>query len=636
MVEHPFTTMASFLPPARSLKNLRPLVSWAAALAALAPLVRAAEEPATFFDREGQSLNGEWRAIVDPYDTGYYDYRSQPYDQQAHPPHDAFFMDAKPRSSSDLLEYDFDRARTLRVPGDWNTQAKELFYYEGSVWYRRTFAAPSAAPGTRVFLDFGAANARADVYLNGEKLGVHVGGFTPFAFEVSGRLRPDRNSLVVRVNNTRTADGIPALATDWWNYGGLTRDVKVVVVPATFIAAHRLSLESELTHVISGSVRLEGAHGGETVEVSIPELGIRATATAAADGMAAVRLAAPQLELWSPDHPKLYAVHVRCGADETTEPIGFRTVRTEGRRILLNGQPIFLRGICLHDEFPLEGGGRVTTPAQSAQLLGWARELGCNFVRLAHYPHNETTLRAADRLGILVWSEIPVYWAISWKNPATYAQAEQQLTEMIHRDQERAAVIIWSLANETPIIPERTDFIGRLARKARALDRTRLLAAAMERRAKPDAPNVQLVQDPLAELVDLVSFNEYLGWYEGLPDRCAQAQWEIAYNKPIFVSEFGGDAVQGRHGTRDDRWSEEYQANLYVQNLAMLDRIPGLAGMSPWILIDFRSPRRMLAGTEDGYNRKGLISSAGVKKAAFLILQQYYKSKVEGYVRRIP
>jgi beta-glucuronidase len=153
------------------------------------------------------------------------------------------------------------------------------------------------------------------------------------------------------------------------------------------------------------------------------------------------------------------------------------------------------------------------------------------------------------------------------------------------------------------------------------------VSAAMEKRAKPGAKDVSIVQDPLADIVDLVSFNEYVGWYDGTPDKCARVQWEIPYNKPVFISEFGGDARQGLHGGKNERWTEEYQADLYRQTLPMLEKIPGLAGFSPWILVDFRSPRRMLPGIQDGFNRKGLISSDGVKKEAFGILQQYYAAK---------
>ena len=246
-----------------------------------------------------------------------------------------------------------------------------------------------------------------------------------------------------------------------------------------------------------------------------------------AQGRAAFQFAAANLELWSPEHPKLYNVELSCGADKIAEPVGFRTIRTRGKQILLNGQPVFLRGVCIHEEFPLNGGGRVNSADKARQLLLWAKELGCNFVRLAHYPHNEDMTRLADQLGVLVWSEVPVYWTIDWTNADTYANAERQLTDEIRRDDNRASIIIWSLANETPVSEARTQFLTRLAARARELDATRLLSAAMEKHGKPGAANVNIVQDPLADLVDVVAFNEYVGWYDGLPDKCAKVSWEI-------------------------------------------------------------------------------------------------------------
>jgi beta-glucuronidase len=577
------------------------------------------------FLHAGQSLNGEWKTIVDPYETGYYDYRWQVRDQGASPNRaETFYLDARPTDPSDRIEYDFDTSPTLKVPGDWNTQRPELFYYEGTLWYRTKFAAAPLEAGQRAFLRFGAANYRADVYLNGKKLGAHIGGFTPFSYEVTKQLKPGTNSLVVRVDNKRAKEGVPTLNTDWWNYGGLTRDVTLVRVPAAFIVQHQIHLESETNRVLSGWVEVTGVTAGEPVEVAIPELGVTNTATTDASGRANFQLQPAKLELWSPETPKLYDVRLSCARDSITEAIGFRTIRTHGKDLLLNGKPIFLRGICIHEEFPLHGGGRVTTPAQAEQQLRWARDLNCNFVRLAHYPHNEAITRLADRLGILVWSEVPVYWTIDWTNSATYQNAERQLSDMIQRDRNRASIIIWSLANETPVSPARTKFLGNLAARARALDPTRLLSAAMEKHSKTGAPNVSVVQDPLADIVDIVSFNQYTGWYDGLPEKCARVTWEIPYNKPVFVSEFGGDARQGLHGPKTQRWTEEYQEDLYVQTLAMLDKIDGLCGFSPWILVDFRSPRRVLPGVQDGFNRKGLISSDGVKKKAFTVLQNYY------------
>jgi len=460
----------------------------------------------------------------------------------------AMLRDVKPADPSERVEYDFDTSPVLHVPWDWNTQRPELLYYEGSVWYRKQFDFAGLQPGEHAFVRFGAVNYRADVYLNGKKLGVHVGGFTPFSFEVTKLLKPGTNSLVVKVDNKRSKDAVPTVSTDWWNYGGITREVKIVTVPKSFIADHRLTLESETTKTISGWVQIAGAGAGESVELSVPELGEKLSAKTDGSGRAAFHFTPAGLSLWSPETPKLYEVRISHGADAVAERIGFRTVRTQGKQILLNGKPVFLRGICIHEEFSLNGGGRVNSPEKAKQLLLWAKELGCNFVRLAHYPHNEAMTRLADELGILVWSEVPVYWTIDWTNAGTYANAQSQLTDEIQRDANRASIIIWSLANETPVSKPRTKFLTRLAERARSLDHTRLISAAMEKHGKPGAENVSVVQDPLADVVDVVAFNEYTGWYDGLPEKCAKVSWEIPYNKPVFISEFGGDAKQGLHG----------------------------------------------------------------------------------------
>jgi len=591
------------------------------------PALRADNIPDLFL-HAGVLLNGEWKSIIDPYETGFYDYRWEQRDLNNKPSRsETFYLDVKPADSGERVEYDFDTSPALNVPGDWNTQRPELMYYEGSVWYRKKFDSAGLGDGQRAFVRFGAVNYRADVYLNGKKLGTHVGGFTPFTFEVTQQLKKGANSLVIKVDNKRAKDAVPTLNTDWWNYGGITREVKIVTVPKKFIADHRLALESEATRAISGWVQIAGAGEGESVELSVPELGEKLSVKTDASGRAAFRFVPAKLQLWSPETPKLYEVRITHGGDAVTEPVGFRTVRTQGKQILLNGKPVFLRGICIHEEFPLNGGGRVNTADKAKQLLLWAKELNCNFVRLAHYPHSEAMTRLADELGLLVWSEVPVYWTIDWENEKTYQNAQSQLADNIERDANRASIIIWSLANETPVSEARTKFLSKLANKARSLDKTRLLSAAMEKHSKPGTQNVNIVQDPLADIVDIVAFNQYVGWYDGLPEKCGKVSWEIPYNKPVFVSEFGGDARQGHHGSKDQRWTEEFQEDLYLQTLPMLDKIDGLSGLTPWILVDFRSPRRVLPGIQDGFNRKGLISSKGEKKKAFSVLQEYYRKR---------
>jgi beta-glucuronidase len=195
---------------------------------------------------------------------------------------------------------------------------------------------------------------------------------------------------------------------------------------------------------------------------------------------------------------------------------------------------------------------------------------------------------------------------------------------MITRDQNRASVIVWSVANETPVSAERTNFLKALVDSARSADGTRLISAAMEVRSDPDNADHKIVDDPFGEFTDLLSFNEYIGWYDGTPDKLDRVTWTIKYAKPVFISEFGADAKQGLHGDPRARFTEEYQEDFYRRTLAMLQRIPGFTGLTPWILCDFRSPRRPLPKVQDGWNRKGLIGQNGARKKAFAVLKKFY------------
>jgi len=563
--------------------------------------------------RKTISLDGEWQTIVDPYESGFYDYRYQPSAN-------GFFKNAKPNNKSDLIEYDFDNSASLKVPGDWNTQRDQLFFYEGTIWYKKSFDY-QRRPNTRLFVYFGAANYQADVYLNGQKLGQHEGGFTPFNFEITNLVQSTGNFLIVKVDNKRRRDAVPTLMTDWWNYGGLTRDVKLVETPATFVHDYMIQLEKGSRQRITGWVKLAGDKLNQRITVRIPEARVSRTFNTDASGSAVIDFNA-DLTLWSPENPKLYDVTIEAETDQVRDQIGFRSIETKGTEILLNGRPIFLRGVCIHEEAPVRS-GRAYSQEDARKLLGWAKELGANFVRLAHYPHNESMIREADRMGIMVWSEIPVYWTILWENPATLENARNQLTDMIGRDKNRAAVVIWSVANETPLSDARLSFLRKLIEHARSLDPTRLMSAAMERHYT-DA-KTQMIDDPLGEYLDVLGCNEYVGWYDGLPAKADGLEWKTKYEKPLVMSEFGGDALYGHHGDASERWTEEYQENLYRHQLGMLKRIPFLRGTAPWILTDFRSPRRPLPKIQDYWNRKGLISSGGEKKKAFYVMQQYYR-----------
>ncbi|MEN0003536.1 MAG: glycoside hydrolase family 2 TIM barrel-domain containing protein [Bacteroidota bacterium] len=579
--------------------------------------------------RPSVSLNGNWHYIIDPYETGYRNHRKwEPFDEFENTKASArpYWTNSKVQQPSDRIEYDFEKSPTLQVPGDWNHQAAELLYYEGTLWYERDFHF-TKMPNQRYVLHFGAANYRADVYLNGQKVGFHEGPYDPFHFEITELLADGKNEIIVRVDNRRSTDRVPGLTTDWWNYGGITRDVKIVALPQTFISDYSIQLDPNNPEEVVGYVQLDGNQLEQDVQIALPEVDLSATFRTNATGKAAIRFSAKALQKWYPKRPKCYQVHLHTAQDTLVDKIGFRTIEAKGQDILLNGQSIFLRGISLHEENPFRV-GRAHSLEDARLLFNWAKELNCNMVRLAHYPHNENMPRLADEMGLLLWEEIPVYWGINYANPATYEQAENQLKSLVQRDKNRASVIIWSVANETPRTdPNRLTFLQKMADAVRSMDATRLVSAALDR-TEDKAKKLVRITDPFAAASDMVSVNEYIGWYGSTPERIPQMTWDVSeHDKPFFISEFGAGALYNHRGPKEQRWTEDYQDWMYRETLQMLDQIPSLRGMTPWILVDFRSPRRNLPIIQDGWNRKGLISNGGFKKQAFYTLRDYYQKK---------
>ena len=579
----------------------------------LAPTFGRAQTPAPLIQnvmhRNVVSLDGDWHYIVDPHDIGSTSPNSRRYYPNARPATDG------------VVEYDYAKSPTLHVPGDWNSQRPELLLYDGTVWYERSFTYHAAA-GRRTFLYVGAANYRAHVWMNGQSLCEHEGGFTPFDCDATALLKDGENFVVISVNDARHADDVPALSPDWWNYGGLTRDVALVEVPKTFIEDYFLQLERGSTTHITGWVRITGASAGQNVTVRIPELKISRDVSTDDTGLARIAFDASGLQLWTPGNPRLYDVAFQAADDHVSDEIGFRSIEVRGTDILLNGKPVFLRGISMHEEAPYRS-GRAHGADDARTLLGWAKDLGCNFVRLAHYPHDEYTTRMADHMGLLLWSEIPVYQSIEWSGAGMLEKAKHQLAEMITRDKNRGAIVLWSVTNESKAIPERNSFVHELVAMARSLDPTRLVTAATNQFSRPEHKLV--LEDPIVADLDVIGINEYFGWYYVTPADLNLTTWTLPQDKPLIISEFGGDAKQGLHGRPDERWTEEYQEEIYKHQLSALRKLPTLRGMSPWILKDFRSPHRQLPSIQDGYNRKGLISDRGERKKAYYVLQGFYR-----------
>ena len=574
--------------------------------------VRAQDLIANVYGREMQSLNGKWDAVVDLYDQGR---------------KNKIYLNRKPEGKTDFYEYAFVNGLRLDVPSDWNSQTPELKYYEGTVWYARRFDAPRQ-DGRRLFLHFGAVSYRCRVYLNGEEIGSHEGGFTPFQIEVTGKLKPADNFLAVEVNNTRTPDAIPAMAFDWWNYGGITRDVSLVSVPEAFVEDYFIRLDKDSADRISADVRLSGAPAGTSVLVEIPELKVRETASADERGAAALSFRVKNLKRWSPEDPKLYRVIVSAGRDRVEEMIGFRNVRVEGEDIYLNGEPVFLKSVSFHEEIP-QRMGRAFSESDAVTLLSEARALGCNMIRLAHYPQNEYIVRLAEKMGFMLWEEIPVWQGIDFANDVTRQKAGRMIREMVGRDRNRCALTFWGVANETQPSEPRNEFLRYLISCCRELDDTRLIVAAFDLVRFDRDRQLFVMDDPFIEALDVVAVNKYMGWYHPWPVTPDRAVWDVARGKPLIISEFGGEALYGQHGAADtaSSWSEEYQEALYRDNLCMFENIPNLRGVSPWILFDFRSPFRFHPTNQEGWTRKGLVSDRGYRKKAWYLMKAYYDKR---------
>lgn len=553
--------------------------------------------------RPTQSLDGLWRFTPDLFDEGL---------------RQKWYLDTQipPEQWSAPRDYDEDGAALHAVPSCWTMVQPELRHFEGGAWYARYFTWPLAIPGERVFLRVGAANYQALVFLNGRFLASHRGGSTPFFVELTHALEAGPNHVQIQVDNRRSKTRVPMDHIDWFNHGGLYREVALVAVPAVFIrhvAVHlapggafdRIAVRLELSAAMDGRA-----------ELRILELRILAHIDIAGGCGTLEVVARP--ELWSPDTPRLYDVAVSFGADVVRERIGFRDIRAVGEQILLNGVPLYLRGVCVHEDDAILG--KTTNDADIIRRLSHARELGANFLRLAHYPHHERVAELASEMGFLLWSEIPVYWAIDFANPDTYADAENQLLELIARDINQASVILWGVGNENADTDARYRFMSALAEAARRADPSRLIGAACLINRESFA-----IEDRLADHLDVIGINEYFGWYE--PDFAGlhRLLGNSRPGKPVVISEVGADALAGLRGDPATLFTEDRQDAIFRRQIEILADYPYIRGFCPWLLYDFRTERRQTR-FQRGWNRKGLIAEDKVtKKAAFHTLAAHYR-----------
>ena len=619
--------------------------------------------------RQITSLNGEWSYIVDPMNNGL--------------PESSFFggfpKNKTQKTGMELIEYNFETAAKIQIPGAWNAIDEKLFFYRGPVWLYKKFNYQLKKEAiTHLYIE--GSNFTTKIFINGSIVGEFEGGYVPFNFDISKYLKDGENILLVQTDNTLNKSSVPTQKTDWWPWGGIVGDVYILETPKKFIQNAYLQLNPEKFSEALFNVEMNQKLSGQRIVLEIPELQFKDEFITNATGFIRESIKiTPQL--WSPDDPKLYKVIISTDQEIISDEIGFRSIKVKGQNIYLNNSEIQFKGISMHSE-PIGIPGPAFSKEHFQDLLLTAKDLNINFIRAAHYPYTRHLAKVADRLGLMLWEEVPVYWNIDWDNSETLNIATNQITRLVQRDQNRASVVVWSVANETPLSSSRMKFLNTLLSEIEVIDSTRLTTAALlsgsEEQFKAlvlvlalkgfnsqwvnpqekaifrfilDQANIPIdselnfsisIDDPLGESVDLISYNEYFGWYyvtfftdqmmisEGT---LRKLMFEImpsikissVFNKPIHISEFGAGAKYGNHSNKI--WSENYQASLYRHQLEMLSNNPQIKGISPWVFKDFRAMLRPLPGIQDFYNRKGLIDENGNKKEAFDVLADFYENE---------
>lgn len=554
--------------------------------------------------RASEALVGPWRLTLDLFDEGL---RQRWYEDDDRPPSQW----AVPR------DYEVEAGQEVEIPSCWNLLRPEWRHFEGAAWYTTELHWTPGPPGERVVLQFGAAASHALVFLGGRCVGGHAGASTPFSIEITQTVRPGPNRLQVMVENRRRADRVPMHHVDWFNYGGLYREVELLRLPPLFVRRAALG-------VVPGTgqgrvfVEIEASDPVDAVaKVVWPGVRPGVTAVPLTGGRGRVEVDA-RPDPWSPSSPRLHEVEIRLGADVWRDRVGFREISTRGTEILLNGEPVYLKGACVHEDDVVLG--KVSTVADVERRLAHARDLGANFLRLAHYPHHERVARAADAAGIMLWAEVPVYWAIDFANPATYRDAENQLLELVTRDINRASVVLWGVGNENADTGPRYAFMRGLAAAARTADPTRLVTAA----CLIDRDRFAIA-DRLAEHLDVIGLNEYFGWYEPDMSGFRRLIANSTPDRPVIVSETGADALAGHRGAGRELFTEDWQAEFYRQQWDVVSSTPWIRGFAAWLLYDFRSERRQTS-FQRGFNRKGLIAEdKATKKLAFSVLAALFR-----------
>ena len=538
------------------------------------------------------SLNGKWKAKPD--------INNQGIDNKWYIP------DNYNQNDSDLLD--------IEIPNSFNI-LDGFEVYEGFFWHFYEFEMPKENLGKDITykLQFEGCNYNSMVWLNGNYLGEHNGGFTPFSFNFKGCLKETQNFLVVRTDNIRKKDRIPAVSFDWFNWGGIYRNVNLQIVPENHIkdVVVKTTLESrvqsliDISFTVSGklSLRWNILNANETNTIFEGEM-------VDISGKAGFNFTFENPKLWSPDNPYLY--HLEIITRDNNELLyetkfGIREIEIHGTSIYLNKKRLFMKGVSLHEE--LMPFGRTIPYEERVNDIRSMKSLGFNALRTAHYSHDEALIEIADEEGMLILEEIPVYWACNFKSNKTFKAAAKMMRSLIKRDINHPSVIWWSVGNEIPIErPEVSKFMKRLMEWTRMHDDTRIVTYV----------SMKIFTDLTRRYADVATINFYFGWYVGSPRMISfllDVMRTPAFNKPWIYTEFGAGAKYGFHANweKQEKFSEERQLYVLDYSIRTFNAKDYLAGWFIWIYRDFRSFLRQNE-YQQGYNRKGIVSEKNEKK----------------------
>ena len=547
------------------------------------------------------------------------------------------------------------------VPGVWQKYAERYDIYEGVCWFAREFEVPERTAAASARLRFSGVNYLATVYLNGERVGTHEGGYTEFEVEVAARLKPGRNHLAVQVDNRATTTKWPP-CLGYFNYGGIHRGVRLEITTGPALEGVTLTaLPTDRGWELAVGGRVLDPCPGQVVRVSNGD-GMSWEEHVEGDGTLAARVPLWETPSWTPDTPHLEPITVelltrgRAVADRYEVRFGFRSLAMRDGQVQLNGEPYPLKGICYVYDSPVSG--LVMTAAQIETDLGLMKEAGCNAVR-CHYPMDEVFYAACDRLGLLVWIEPPVYCyhpgdqetGTRFADSAWLALAQQMAREMVTVARNHPSVAIYSVGNECNTHnPEAEGFFRALAATIRAADPTRLVSYAA----------LYGIVGPIADLVDVLGINSYYGWYDVIwrePQAAGQGSAGEAVTggdpgavrsqpidlaplramlakvlashpeRALFLTEFGADSVPGNTSRSHDLWSEEYHAALLRDILTLARDYPQIVGTFPFCFSDYRDPSKIHNGYWNELNLKGLVDYHRQRKQAFAAVQAEYGAR---------